>query len=190
MCPVFGSPPFTRHSSVRPVSGDSLAPRKRGGGSCAPNAMLRSGFPSKQGAPPALHPYTISCTISTPERRRGCCFEGRPECAAAFRRVHGALHGAPNERRMKGRIPETAPRHSDGWADSSRSARGRGSVTLYASASHLSPCLSAAGTSNTTEVHLPEKPAVGKIATHTITEEHIRKRKQQPNRPARQTERQ
>ena len=77
VCPVLGNPPFTRHSSVRPVSVDSLAPRRRGGGSCAPNAMPRSGSPSKQGAPPPLHPCADFCTIRPTERRRGCCFEGR-----------------------------------------------------------------------------------------------------------------
>ena len=35
----------------------------------------------------------------------------------------GALDGAPNERRMKGGIPETAPRHSDGWAIFFRNVR-------------------------------------------------------------------
>ena len=36
----------------------------------------------------------------------------------------GALDGAPNERRMKGGIPETAPRHSDEWAIFFRNVRG------------------------------------------------------------------
>ena len=36
----------------------------------------------------------------------------------------GTLDGAPNERRMEGGIPETAPRHSDGWAISFRNVRG------------------------------------------------------------------
>ena len=103
------------------------AARRVRDGSCAPNALPRSGRPQKQGIPPSLQ----QGAVRTPKRRRGCCFEGRAECAAAFRRTDGALFGAPNERRMKGGFPETAPRHSDGWAESLKTQEERGSVTQY-----------------------------------------------------------
>ena len=53
----------------------------------------------------------------------GMLFRGTPGMRRGISARDGALDGAPNERRMKGGIPETAPRHSDGWAIFFRNVR-------------------------------------------------------------------